>query len=299
MKIYHIGSCRINSVINLLNDKIKFNCELSNLSIYNTSQLINLLIDNNTNNQLLDNFFLSTNRNINFNNIDLFIFEVSTLKTLKYKNKALDVYLTTTVLKYCFNIIIDISEKIKIVDYVLPNIILLYKCNFNMQLFKQHKTTLRHNLNNKINYTKNINDVKIKLTNDLFEHFEKLCAIINNLNFYEQSYEQFKDDIYKIKSVIKCPILLIPIIPPLTNNKVKLHRLKISEIVQKVSDNKEILNFCIDKYVKIEDNFFKKYTSIQKSEIESYGKIDYSHFTNVGTQNIAISLEKFLKNLKK
>jgi hypothetical protein len=306
--IVSIGSCRINGPIENMN-KQKFNIlnmatrmNTNGLGVYNTKQMINI-IDNSLNinyekdNPLLNQYFV--NGKISINKCNILFCEISSLKIIMYKNQALDINFGGVILKYLFNIHLDShTQNIKITEFYKENIILFIKYKSIGPIIK-NKNLLRTNMS-KEKYTK-IEDFRTILTNNDYEYLCKFVNTINNLTFYEQTYEQLKHDIEYIISKIPCKIIFIPIAIPLKDisGKLKEHREKLNYNVKKIVNilPENVIYFNINNELQLKDDCFLEYNPIyNKYEREHFGNIDYSHFNEKFNRKYSNILERFIQN---
>jgi len=322
--IFMFGSCRIELPLNLLRNSklIRGGNRMGVSNIYNTSQLLQHI--NNTlynitrdeaniinsffpfnNIKLFNNDHTSNNNNTNNEmleyknpNIGLYIIEISSLKSIKYNNICLGVNIESNI-KYLFGLDFDDiknNECPRKITYNIKNILLLSNTGANGEynLYSISKDILRTNVNNTNNLTNDICYFKDKVNADFFSYLQKLTDIISNCVYEEQEILSFKAHLREICTILKKPILFVPIWNAkdingsLIQSRININTW-INEFVQenpchRLFTHDEILH----KYSY--DDIFVKYAAIQKWEIKRLGVYDINHLNINGIKLVADGL---------
>lgn len=306
--IISLGSCRINGPTEMM-DKSAFNIlnigsrrNVNGLGVYNTKQIINIIdntlrINKSCGEPLMNQFFV--NSSININRCDVMICEISSLKVIMYKNKSMDINFGSVILKYLFNIHLDSHDtNIAINEFFVENVIWFVKSK-SIHALSLTKNILIENLDKRT--TRNIEDFIPILSAEEYTYLCDFVKCVNEMTFYEQTYEQLKEDIDYISSKIRCKIIFVPIPVPLkdTSGKLKQSRERLNNSVEDIiKKNPKTTYFNINNEIEINDSFFMEYHPVNnKYERERFGNIDYSHFSVRFNRTYSGILSKFIKNL--
>lgn len=328
MKIYMFGSCRIEQPLILLQNKnIISGVERKSLAnIYNTKQIIQN-IDKNISHENIKNikqtisifFYLNyfryksstldiERKKIFNNNIDLYIIEISSIKNIMYKNLALGTSLEADI-KYLFGIdfsYIKNNKPPRNLKYNIENIILLSKTatytsreliSINFQ--EINKNIKRNNIKKK--YTDNLDYFKTKVDNRFLDYFTIYTDIIKNCEYSTHTKESFYQDLDKINSILKKPILFIPHWNAKDKNGNLLEsRIKLNNWLKEYC-NKNNHHFLNHENILNNYNYetlFNKYSETQFFEKERYGIYDINHLSKSGINLFCNELQNYISKIK-
>ena len=326
MKIYMFGSCRIEQPLTFLQNKniVSGVTRESLANVYNTKQIIQHIdkehkvknIEKIKKNKSMLSFFFPLNnlkyetssleneRSKIFNkDIELYIIEISSLKNIMYENLALGTSIEADI-KYYFGIDFSYIKNTKPprkLNYNIENIILLSKTakliskNFN----KINKNNIKNNIKKK--YTDNLDYFKDKVNNHFFEFFTNFSDIIKNCEYCFHTKDSFFQDLDKINSILKKPILFIPHWNAKDKNGNLLEtRIKLNDWLKEYcnKNNHHFLNHenILNNYNY--DTLFNKYSETQFFEKDRYGIYDINHLSEKGVNLFSKSLEKYIHNIK-